>query len=72
MRGAMSDERALRAIDRIERAFARIEANGTPGSPSHQDGGELLQLREAHQALRGKVEDAITQIDRLLAADGAD
>ena len=35
--------------------------------PAPRDEKELLQLREVHQALRGKVEGAITQIDRLLA-----
>ena len=62
----MKDERALSAIARIERALARIEAaaNKPPSSPP---GGELRQLREVHQALRGKVEGAISQIDRLLA-----
>ena len=68
-RGAMSDERALNAIDRIETAFARIEAatNGDKSAP--QGESELLHLRQTHHALRGKVEDAIAQIDRLLASE---
>ena len=67
----MSDDRALRAIDRIERAFARIEAATGGAQPAPRDECELLHLRQTHQALRGKVEDAIAQIDRLLATEGA-
>lgn len=69
MRGAMSDDRALRAIDRIERAFARIEAAAIGSAPAAVGEEELLALRHQHQALRGKVETAIAQIDRLLATD---
>jgi hypothetical protein len=60
----MIDERAMHAIQRIERALARIEAAAT--KPSRDD-SELRELREVHQVLRGKVEGAISQIDRLLA-----
>jgi len=62
----MKDERSLRAIERIENALARIEGAATRG-PSPRDDSELRELREVHQALRGKVEGAISQIDRLLA-----
>ncbi|HEX8401680.1 MAG TPA: hypothetical protein VF628_08250 [Allosphingosinicella sp.] len=68
----MSDDRALHAIDRIERAFARIEAATNRAGPAPRDDSDLVQLRHTHQALRGKVEDAIAQIDRLLATEGAD
>ncbi len=68
----MSDERALNAIDRIETAFARIEAvtSGPKPAAAAQGETELLHLKQTHQALRGKVEDAIAQIDRLLASEG--
>lgn len=64
----MSDDRAMQAIGRIERALGRIEAaaNRAP-DPAPRDDSELRQLREVHQSLRGKVEGAISQIDRLLA-----
>jgi hypothetical protein len=66
----MPDERALLAISRIERALARIEgaAGRTHAVPA--DDGELEQLRQAHQALRGRVEGAISHIDQLLAGRG--
>jgi hypothetical protein len=58
----------MQAIGRIERALARIEAAATkPPQPAPRDESELRQLREVHQSLRGKVEGAISQIDRLLA-----
>jgi hypothetical protein len=64
----MADQRALQAIARIEQALARIDAAAArpPAAPGAGD-GELLQLREVHEALRGRVEGAISQIDRMLA-----
>jgi hypothetical protein len=65
----MPDERVILAVSRIERALARIEA--TAGHrPASTDSGELEQLRQAHQALRGRVEGAISHIDQLLASRG--
>ena len=66
----MADERALHAISRIERALARIES-AAQQAPARDD-GELNALRNANQALRGKVQSAIAQIDRLLAANERD
>ena len=63
----MADDSATNAIGRIERALARIEV-AAGRKPEPRDESELRQLRETHQALRGKVEGAIAQIDRLLAA----
>ncbi len=66
---SMGDARALDAITRIERALARIEAAGRrPGAPS-ADPAELSELRRAHQTLRGRVEGAIGEIDRLLESE---
>ena len=66
---AMADDRAMEAIGRIERALTRIEAAAAKQpEPAPRDDSELRQLRDVHQALRGKVEGAIDQIDRLLAA----
>ena len=64
----MSDDRALQAIGRIGRALARIEAAAARTPEPPKDGEELRRLRAVHQALRGKVEGAISDIDRMLAA----
>lgn len=61
----MADERAIDAIDRIERALVRIEMAAMM-DPPRPDDSELRKLREVHQALRSKVESAIQQIDQLL------
>jgi hypothetical protein len=66
----MSDERAASALERIERALHRIESAASSLQTPRNDDGELRQLREVHQALRGKVEGAISQIDRLLSVGG--
>ncbi len=65
----MKDERALRAIRRIEQAIGRVEAVASRPSPPAappRDDSELLRLRQAHQTLRQQVEGAIGEIDRLL------
>ena len=70
----MGDTRALDAIARIERALARIETaarTSSAHSTDMADNGELAALRDAHQALRTRVEGAIGQIDRLLEDGGA-
>jgi hypothetical protein len=63
----MADPRALAAIARIESALGRIEAAARRPVGEPGEDGEVRRLREAHEALRGKVEGAIGQIDRLLA-----
>ncbi len=66
----MGGQRVTEALGRIERALARIESAAT-ASPDAPDDGEAERLRAAHRALRGKVETAIAQIDRLLETEGA-
>jgi hypothetical protein len=63
----MSEERALAAIARIEQALARIESASERPPAAPRPEPELRELREVHEALRGRVEGAIAQIDRLLA-----
>lgn len=62
----MGQDRVEAAIGRIERALARIESAAARGAASadNADG----ELREAHEALRGRVRDALTQLDGLIAA----
>jgi hypothetical protein len=67
----MAEDRAAEAIARIERALARIEAAAAAPRAAPDEGEELQRLCETHQALRGKVESAIAQIDRLLEREEA-
>jgi hypothetical protein len=62
----MGQDRAELAIGRIERALARIEsvAARTAVASDSADGA----LREAHEALRGRVREALTQLDGLIEA----
>jgi hypothetical protein len=70
MRSGMADQRALDAIDRIERAIARIEQTAaTPPLPSADD-PERQRLRAAHDSLRRKVAGAIDRLDLII--DGAE
>lgn len=64
----MEDQRALKALARIEAAVARIEAAAAARGQSDQvDRGELEALRTAHGRLRGRVERAIAELDELIA-----
>ena len=69
----MADDRALEAIRRIERAFARIEALASrpAPTPSAEAPEEYERLREAHDVLRSRVAGAIGQIDHMLEAGEA-
>ncbi|HEX8574022.1 MAG TPA: hypothetical protein VF759_14860 [Allosphingosinicella sp.] len=62
----MGQDRAELAIGRIERAVARIESAATRGlqNLAPDDGA----LREAHEALRGRVREALAQLDGLIVA----
>jgi hypothetical protein len=67
----MADIRAMTAIDRLERALARVEQSAAKKTaPDPRNDNELIELRQVHQALRSKVEGAILQIDRMLEASG--
>jgi hypothetical protein len=68
----MGQERVSQALGRIKTAIARIEAAASGGGvqPPATDNAEVEGLREAHEALRGKVQSAIAQIDRLLETEG--
>jgi hypothetical protein len=60
---SMADQRALAAIDRIERALARIEQ----GAERLKSGGaDSERLRHAHDALKRKVAGAIGELDLII------
>jgi hypothetical protein len=63
---AMGQDRVELAIGRIERALARIESAARHASSS--TGAPDDALREAHETLRGRVREALAQIDGLIAA----
>jgi hypothetical protein len=65
----MGDERVIDLIGRIDRALARIEAAGRPPAPAPApDDGRAAALEETHHRLRARIEGAISQLDRLIAA----
>ena len=61
----MQDQRAQGALARIERALERIERAVDAEAGAAE---ELARLRSAHLHLRSRVEGAICEIDRVLAA----
>ncbi|HEX9948165.1 MAG TPA: hypothetical protein VGA98_11545 [Allosphingosinicella sp.] len=62
----MGQDRVEQALGRIERALARIEnAAGRESAPPPSGDGAL---REAHEVLRGRVSDALAQLDGLIRA----
>jgi len=63
----MPEERVIQAMNRVERALARIEAAAERGRSAEAGIASLEQLREAHEALRARVAGAIDDIDAILA-----
>jgi hypothetical protein len=61
----MGQDRVAQAIGRIEHALARIEdsAGRASASAASADG----PLHEAHETLRGRVREALVQLDGLIA-----
>jgi hypothetical protein len=66
MRLIMRDERTLAALERIDRALARIEAAAAKPAPGAANDEELESLHRRHSTLRQRVEGAIREIDLLL------
>ncbi|MFL6845870.1 MAG: hypothetical protein ACJ8ER_13425 [Allosphingosinicella sp.] len=61
----MGQDRVEQAIGRLERALARIDSvAGELAAPAPAADGAL---REAHEALRGRVREALTQLDGLIS-----
>lgn len=64
----MGSERLTSAIQRLDRALARVEAAAArparPPAPDHAH----EKLLERHRILRGQVEAAIKRMDVLIAA----
>jgi len=65
---AMADTRALNALERVERALARIESAASRPPPPAPPSADYERLRESHDALRRRVIGAIGQLDDLIVA----
>ncbi len=63
----MSDNGAFTAIERIERALARIEA--ASASPPQPPGNDLAlaEMTARHRALREETQRALADLDSLMA-----
>ena len=66
----MGQERLSDALSRIERAIVRVEA-AAGGDSAQPFADPDLELRKAHETLRGTVESVIAQLDRLLEPESA-
>jgi hypothetical protein len=66
----MGQERVNVALARIADALSRLEA-AAADRPAAAEGGGGGALRQAHLALRSRVEGAIAEIDELLRAEGS-
>lgn len=67
----MSSERIQNAMDRIDRALARIETQAA--LTSHSDGSEgsgNAELEARHEALRANVSARISELDALIEGLG--
>ena len=67
----MADARALDAVNRIERALARIEAAATRPAAPVQDSADYRRLTSAHEALRREVAEVVGEIDALIGGEKA-
>ena len=68
----MTDRRLILALDRLERAIARVEAGiHAVDQPAfgHDENEALFRLAERHRTLREATESAIERIDRLLGGN---
>lgn len=64
----MSDNGAFTAIERIERALARIEAASARTPQSFTNDLALAELTARHGALRTETQRALADLDALMAA----
>ena len=63
----MSENGALTALQRIERALARIEAASAAALQSPANDRALAELNARHDALRAETRQALADLDALLA-----
>ena len=61
-RAGMTDDRLILAIGRLEQALTRLETAPRPAAEPAADHA----LRQRHEALRGRTQEAIDRLDALL------
>lgn len=66
----MSDNGAFTAIERIERALARIEAASARAPQSPNNDLALAEMTARHSALRGEAQRALADLDALMTGNG--
>ena len=66
----MSDNGAFTAIERIERALARIEAASAQASYQPSNDLALAEMSARHRALRAETQQAMADLDALMAEVG--
>ena len=67
----MSSERIQNAIDRIDRALARVETQAALATHAGRAGASNnAQLVARHEALREKVSSSIAELDALIGGLG--
>jgi hypothetical protein len=54
------------AVLRLERAIVRLERQPRPAPPPVAEGEQLALLRDRHQQLRARVEQAVRSLDGLI------
>lgn len=64
---SMSDNGAFTAIERIERALARIEAASAQPPQSQGNDLALAEMTARHRALRDETRRALADLDALMA-----
>ncbi len=62
----MAQQRMIEAIGRLERAVSRLEQVRISEAPAHDP-----ELEQRYSALKSATEQAVAEIDRLLAKEGA-
>ena len=62
----MTTERIGNALDRIDRALARIETQALARSAPKPGGTANAELVARHEALRERISDSIAQLDSLI------
>ena len=65
--GPMSDNGVFTAIERIERALARIEAASARHTQSANNDLALAEMTARHRALRAETQMVLADLDTLMA-----